>query len=836
MVANLKNIRSHPDKYLISQDNGEKGHVDGVIENTKKLTSLKWAELVAIFHDLGKINPNFSDKLDSNKIVDGYANHSYLSAFAFFCAFGCDENNRKNLTLWSGIDKLTELDILALGVVIAKHHGNLPDFSSQVKDDSMDIFRILSKNENESLFKFLETHNELPINEFSQNYLPFIQDFQKYLLNPRVQESYRDKFNFDASKNRNPLAFFLDTQFTFAALVQADKTDAARFENLIDINQANVKMFCENYERQLIAYLDKLNSDSQLNLLRTKIRQEAVDNINIALDKGQRVFDLTAPTGSGKTLILLSLANEILKSTRGILRIVYALPFLSITEQVEEEVLKIFADTKQYIQRIDSKSVNYEYEKLQDQLENQPDKQTQMERNLLDFREKTFAYPLVITTFVQFFETLLSNKNSELLKLPNLSNCIFLIDEIQSLPPRLYSFFVAYLSKFCQKFNCYAVISTATQPNFNIDGITLNGGNSRYLKNPSSFFTDYKEPYKLLLLEHFSNEIFNRYIINYKRENINIATLAQNITSEKQSVLVILNTIDDTKQLFDLLLEDVKEDTSLVLLNTHFTPNDRKYKIEFAKLRLKYGKKIVVVSTQLIEAGVDIDFPVLYRDFASVSSIIQSAGRCNRNGKLPQKGKVVLFRLSNPNERSKLIYLGKDKPILESTTKVWKNDKYEEKELLNVQRSFFDKISSELNFAEHSQSKPKFDFYFLKDIQECMFSKIGNFQLIDEKEYGTEMQFYVPKNEEDNNFEILLSLSKQLNDNKGKIEKINKKRQITFQFKKMANQIVKVRLKKQDASPDLGHNESYLDFLFKINLSSYSSERGVLIKGEDCII
>ena len=304
----------------------------------------------------------------------------------------------------------------------------------------------------------------------------------QYLLNPRVQESYRDKFNFDASKNRNPLAFFLDTQFTFAALVQADKTDAARFENLIDINQANVKMFCENYERQLIAYLDKLNSDSQLNLLRTKIRQEAVDNINIALDKGQRVFDLTAPTGSGKTLILLSLANEILKSTRGILRIVYALPFLSITEQVEEEVLKIFADTKQYIQRIDSKSVNYEYEKLQDQLENQPNKQTQMERNLLDFREKTFAYPLVITTFVQFFETLLSNKNSELLKLPNLSNCIFLIDEIQSLPPRLYSFFVAYLSKFCQKFNCYAVISTATQPNFNIDGITLNGGNSRYLK------------------------------------------------------------------------------------------------------------------------------------------------------------------------------------------------------------------------------------------------------------------------------------------------------------------------------------------------------------------
>lgn len=835
MVVNLKNIKSHPDKFLISQANGEKGHVDGVIENTKQLTNLRRAELVAIFHDLGKINPNFSDKLEPNKKVGGYANHSYLSAFAFFCSFACNENNRKNLESWLGVDRLTGLDILALTVIISKHHGNLPDFIPEKKDNE-DIGRILSKDENDALFKFLESNIDLPINEFAQNYLPSIQNFQHHLLNPNLQQQYRDGFRFDAKKNINPLDFFLDTQFAFAALIQADKTDAARFENLIDINQVNVKVFCENYERQIIAYLNKLNSDSNLNQLRTTIRQEAVGNIIVALSEGQRVFDLTAPTGSGKTLMLLSLANEILKSTKKSLRIVYALPFLSITEQVEEEVLKIFADTKQYIQRIDSKSVNYEYEKLQWQLENQPDKQIQMERSLLDFKEKTFAYPFVITTFVQLFETLLSNKNAELLKLPNLSNCIFLIDEIQSLPPRLYSFFVAYISKFCQKFKCYAVISTATQPNFNIDGITLNGENSRYFKKPTSFFADYTKPYKLLLLEHFSNEIFNRYIINYKRENINIVTLAQNITSEKQSVLVILNTIDDSKQLYDLLLEDVKEDTSLVLLNTHFTPNDRRYKIEFAKLRLKYGKRIVVISTQLIEAGVDIDFPVLYRDFASVSSIIQSAGRCNRNGKLPQKGKVVLFRLSNPNERSKLIYLGKDKPILESTTKVWKNDEYEEKELLNVQRSFFDKISSELNFAEHSQSNPKLDFYFLKDIQECMFSKIGSFHLIDEKEYGTEMQFYVPKNEEDNNFEILLSLLKQLNDNKGKIEKINKKRQIVFQFKKMANQIVKVRLKKQDTSPDLGHNESYLDFLFKINLRSYSSERGVLIKGEDCII
>lgn len=835
MVANLKNIKSHPDKFLITQANGDKGHVDGVIENAKQLTDLRWAELVAIFHDLGKINPNFSKKLETNKKVSGYANHSYLSAFAFFCAFACDENNHKNLQSWLDVNKLTGLDILALTVIISKHHGNLPNFIPE-KEDNEDIARILSKNENDTLFKFLESNIDLPINEFAQNYLPFVHNFQHFLLNPNLQQQYRDRFIFDAKKNINPLDFFLDTQFSFASLIQADKTDAARFENLIESNQHDIKAFRENYDKQLADYLNKLNADTPLNQLRTTIREEAVRNVGIGLSNGERLFDLTSPTGSGKTLMLLSLANEILKFAPKPLRIIYALPFLSITEQVEGEILKIFADSVEYIQRIDSKSVNYEFEKLQKQLENQPDEQAQMAINLLGFKENTFAYPLIITTFVQFFETLFSNQNSELLKLPNLSNCIFLIDEIQSLPPRLYSFFVAYLSKFCQKFNCYAIISTATQPNFNIESIKLNGENNRYVNSSKAFFPDYRVPFQLLSLKHFSNEIFNRYTVHYINETINLSTLTQSIISEKQSVLVILNTIDDTKQLYDLLLDEVGDKADLVLLNTHFTPKDRSYKIEYAKLRLKYGKRIIVISTQLIEAGVDIDFPVLYRDFASVSSIVQSAGRCNRNGKLLQKGKVILFRLLNPNDRSALIYRGKDKSILDFTKQVWRSESYDEKDLLKIQRNFFDKIGSELNFAEHSQSKPKFDFYFLKDIQECMFSKIGSFKLIDEKEYGTERQFYVPMNEEDNSFELLLLLSKQLIEIKGKVEKINKKRQIAFQFKKMANQIVKVRLKNQDTSPDLGHNEPYLDFLFKISLSSYSTERGVFVKGEDCII
>src|SRR5690625_1967299 len=104
MVADLTTLKSHPDKFLISQENGEKGHVDGVVGNVKKITNSKWAELIAIFHDLGKTNPNFQDKLDPHKIVKGYSNHSYLSAFSFFCAFAGVKKNREKLNKWLNTD------------------------------------------------------------------------------------------------------------------------------------------------------------------------------------------------------------------------------------------------------------------------------------------------------------------------------------------------------------------------------------------------------------------------------------------------------------------------------------------------------------------------------------------------------------------------------------------------------------------------------------------------------------------------------------------------------------------------------------------------------------
>ena len=823
MLVDVNKLESHPNKFLFT-------HVDGVISNVKKLTEnlgvAKWAELVAIFHDLGKINPNFQDKLKPNRISEGYANHAYFSAYAFFCAFTLNDNILM-LQNWLGVEKLSINDLIALTVIIAKHHGHLLDLKPEIEDNAE--AKILNDDEIKRLYSFLdEKYDELPINEFSKHYMGEIIDFKQLLLVEKRKRYFCNKFIFSRKLSNTSLDFFLDIQFAFASLIYADKSDAAKFLT-IDESKKDVAAFCKIYSSHLNLFLDTLKPNSKLNELRTAIRKEAVSNIQAPLKKGKRVFELTSPTGSGKTLMLLSLAAEIIEE-KGDLRIMYALPFLSITEQVEEEVLKIFKDfeDENFIQRIDSKSENPKFEKIQKALDDKPTEAIIKELGAYTFQENVFAYPFVITTFVRFFETLLSNHNATLLKLPNFSKSIFLLDEIQSLPPRLYTFFVAYLERFCEKFDSYAVISTATQPNFNLPEKPYYRA-----KNAKIFFANYRNPTKLLEHEkYFSDDVFNRYKIQLEEEKINLDKLKKMVLSENESVLVILNTIDDSKDFYKILVKELKSE-ELVLLNTHFTPNDRKKKIVDIKERLKNQKKIVVISTQLIEAGVDIDFPILYRDFALVSSIVQSAGRCNRNGKL-EFGKVVLFKLWNREKiRSELIYgRGKDKNILQFTKDAWKKEIYEEKDLLNVQKNFFDRILNELNFAKHTQKKFDLKFDFIQDMSDCMFRKIGKFQLVDEEDYGEPVRYYVPENIVDDNFERLLELRDKMEEvlqekkkDYSKISPIKFKTQNLL--KKMSGNIVQVRIKKENTKPLVG-TEDYFG-LYRIDTDCYSNSLGVLL-------
>ena len=733
-MVNLDNYNSHPDKKLAV-------HVDGVVKGTRSRTDLSTADLAAIFHDIGKLNPNFQEKLNPNGKPNGYDHHSYLSAAAFLSYFL--KNRMRTLEQVGGRNGLGS--VLTL---IARHHGNLPDFP-----------RILKNREVEDMMAFLREGNKLPASELVRVW----KDHDTFDLQNHLEEIERlcqtDSLKTLIGPIEEPLRFFMETQWGFASLIAADKTDAGGYAS----HTGNVEAFCSNYSDCLDATLDSLPQDSELNRLRTAMREEACSTLREEVATGRRVFSLAAPTGAGKTFMMLALARDII-AEKGPHRLIYALPFLSITEQVEGVAEDVFGDLSGHIRRIDSKGRNERIQDLQGRLENgDPDALQAMRAE--QFATETFDHPFIITTFVRVFETLVSNRNAELLKLPNFQNSIFLIDEIQALPPRLYGFFVAYLDAFCEIHNCYAVISTATMPNFHLP--------EEARHDVQAFFPDYEAPanHDLLSADYFQHDLFDRYTVTALDEPLSLNELANRISQEEQSALVILSTIDDTKKLYSELNADVN--ARVELLNTHFTPEDRRAKIATCQTILNPEKeapddRVILISTQLIEAGVDISFPVLYRDICPVPSVVQSAGRCNRNGEAEGKGKVTLFDVHREGKsRASLIYRGRDGGFLDYVRQRLPGGTFDEPELLDVQRGFFDDFIHEKTlfgvdfgglYDKDEIEDGRLDF--LARMKDAHFEEIGKFQLI-KPHHGDEYRFYAP-GENDWSFEQLKDAYEEL--------------------------------------------------------------------------
>jgi CRISPR-associated endonuclease/helicase Cas3 len=268
-----------------------------------------------------------------------------------------------------------------------------------------------------------------------------------------------------------------------------------------------------------------------------------------------------------------------------------------------------------------------------------------------------------------------------------------------------------------------------------------------------------------------------------------------------------------------------------VLLNTHFTLKDRRAKIEYCQNRLNVKEKIILISTQLIEAGVDIDFPMVYRDFCPLPSLIQSAGRCNRNGKLKDEnenlrlGEVFFFALQKEGSgklSSELVYRDEARGFLK-----YCRDRLPEiiteSELFEVQKDFFKtEVGEFLKFGVHKQYGEELDF--VKLINKAAFEQLGKFKLIDERQFGFEFRYYIPKNN-DNEFEKLKDLSEIKNTRDYK-EAMEKRSRIETQLRKMSAQTVTFRVNNENLAPASDGEE-----VFKIrklgDLSKYTFEKGI---------
>jgi CRISPR-associated endonuclease/helicase Cas3 len=777
----MKTFYSHKDKPL-------EVHTDGVTKKTQNRTHLKIAEIAAIFHDLGKINPNFQRKLNSEKNL-GYSSHAYLSALAWLCFF---ENNKAQAR--EILDRKLPL-LYSVATIIARHHGNLPNLESG----------FFNKEECERLEKFIQESSieDLPISEFLQPLLKHEKfhvkletEFLKRLLYVFPQE-FETKI-LDRITDR--LDFFLDTHFSFASLIESDKRDASLNEI---IKRGEKSDFQQKFSIGLAEFLEKLSEKSaketdekkiKLDELRSAMREESLTNLRSSLARGERIFTLPAPTGAGKTLMLLSLANEVLKHDEK-LSVIYALPFLAITEQTENVCKSIFENDSEYVLRVDSKSENKEIEAIQNELDGNPSDENLSRLMREIFAAETFDHRFIITTFVQIFETLVSNRNAKLLRLPNFSKTIFLLDEIQALPPNLYTFFVAYLDEFCRKFDSYAIVSTATMPNLAMPDNDKLPDNKKYPpeKEPLKLFTRYQKPSELLGEKFYSSPEFNRYRITPKKIET-IERLAEEIENRQESVLVVLNTIGDTKKLYEILGDNENE---YVLLNTHFTLEDRQRKLKLCREKLSSKERIVLISTQLIEAGVDVDFPVVYRDLCPLPNLIQTAGRCNRNGRL-EIGEVFLFELKSENGKSSAskVY-GRNFAWFLNETKNAVTQTIYEKEILALQNNFAEKVNENLTCGLIESS----NINLVECVNKARFEDFAKLKLIDDELFGFDFRYYVPKNSTDRKFEELQDIFDEKIQPRDFAKLRIQRNRIKSQLQKMSPRIVNLRLFTQDLAP-----------------------------------
>lgn len=523
----------------------------------------EWAHAAGMLHDAGKATEKFQEYLARSHrgepVKRGSIDHS---------SFGAQWAAGKNPM----VGKL-------LAYALAGHHGGLPDGIS---------------SQGSSLKDRLEKKVGLP----------------EDVLSSKVTLPENLPFSLSTEHPGFSLAFF--TRMLFSCLVDADYLDTERF---MDPDRAsfrdgypNVKELRAKLQRRIKAFAER-EHESPINTLRMGVLKDCL--AKAAHSPG--LFSLTVPTGGGKTVSSLAFALEH-AVTHSLERVIYVIPYTSIIEQNA----KVFRDILGEEAVLEHHS-NYEpNKKNEDDLEQSDDPAVRRAK----LATENWDMPVVVTTNVQFFESLFAAKPSRCRKLHNIARSVVILDEAQMLPPNLLLPCLAALRELTEHYSTSVVLCTATQPALNKrDGF----------------------PQGLPEAEEVVGDRGALYAGLRRTEVSNLGTLSDEDLAERlkghEQVLCIVNTRSHARGLYEML----QGEEGVFHLSANMYPVHRSRKLEEIKERLGEGLPCRVVSTQLIEAGVDIDLPVVYRAAAGVDSIAQAAGRCNREGKLVGLGQVYVF-------------------------------------------------------------------------------------------------------------------------------------------------------------------------------------------------
>lgn len=413
----------------------------------------------------------------------------------------------------------------------------------------------------------------------------------------------------------------LDTRMLFSALVDADRLDAESHSNADEFGnkvyrKQNAKLDAEDSLNKLLSFIGEVSKNSKSSHHVNKMREDLLNSCLESARKPPGVFTLTAPTGTGKTLSVLAFAlKHALVNNHE--RIIMVVPYLSIIEQTATIYKKILGEN--YI---------FEHHSLATGSQTTPTVESEFTRMMLS---ETWDSPVIITTNVQFLESLFSSRPSQCRKLHNVTNSVIIFDESQNLSSDLIIPTLASFNKLVDDYKCSIVLATATQPAF---------------ENLSEMLKEKEKEAK----GWSSVEIVDQGMGLFKRakrvnvntpkdqfEKINNVDLALEI-SKFDSCLCIVNMKRHARNLVDELRK-LDLDKKILHLSTNMCQAHRAVVLNY----VRESTKCIMVSTQCIEAGVDIDFNVVYRALAPLEAITQAAGRCNRNKNLDGLGEVKVF-------------------------------------------------------------------------------------------------------------------------------------------------------------------------------------------------
>ena len=412
-------------------------------------------------------------------------------------------------------------------------------------------------------------------------------------------------------------AFF--TRMLYSCLVDADYLDTEAFylnleNNAVerggypDLNalQHNFNQFINAFRRRVAQASEQTEAEKR-NAALNRLRSEILDHAVEQAAQPQGLFTLTVPTGGGKTFTSMAFALEHAKR-HGMRRVIYVIPFTSIIEQNAAEFRKAFGELGE--QAVLEHHSTFDDGKLQNEAT----------KDKLCLASENWDVPIVVTTAVQFFESLFADRSSRCRKLHNIAGSVIILDEAQMLPLNLLLPIMQAIKELSQNYRCSIVMCTATQP-----AVQAENGFYRGFENVREI-----APKPTALFDKL-----RRTTVQHIGTQTDADLLAK--LAEHPKMLVIVNNRRHARSLYD----QAKHLDGTFHLTTLMCAKHRSQKLNEIRGRLKNGEPCRVIATSLIEAGVDVDFPLVMRAEAGLDSVAQAAGRCNREGKRPSENSFV---------------------------------------------------------------------------------------------------------------------------------------------------------------------------------------------------